>query len=345
MSHMTQKKSLPYEAYTVGWICALQCELNAARALLDEEYEGVPCIEKDTNSYLLGRSGVHNVVIATAGGGYGTVVAAEVASQMVRTFKKIRFGLLVGIGGGVPLDPDPEEPADDIRLGDIVVSRPRHSRAGVFHYDSGKISRGGAFEVRSHLNKPPTFLLKAIFQLESDHGFNQGQLSNYIDEVAKKAQQFKVLKRCRFPGRDKDLLFATNCHHELNKRDCTECDMTQLVMRLDRENNHPSVHYGEIASGSSVMTDPQMRDKLRDSHDVRCFETEAAGLMDHFPCLIIRGICDYCDDHKNDIWQPYAAVVAAAYAKDLLRIIKPLDVENARVVLEVLGGSMWQSAP
>lgn len=89
------------------------------------------------------------------------------------------------------------------------------------------------------------------------------------------------------------------------------------------------------------MSDPQMRDMLRDSHGIRCFETEAAGLMDLFPCIVIRGICDYCDDHKNDIWQPYAAVVAAAYAKDLLRIIQPLDVENTRVALEVLGNSMW----
>ncbi|KAL2826608.1 hypothetical protein BDW59DRAFT_62607 [Aspergillus cavernicola] len=103
------------------------------------------------------------------------------------------------------------------------------------------------------------------------------------------------------------------------------------------ENNHPSVYYGEIASGNWVMADPKCGIILRDSHDIRCFETEAAGLMNHFPCLVIRGICHYCDDYKNDIWQPYAAAMAAAYAKDLLRIIKPLDVENRRVVPEVLG--------
>jgi nucleoside phosphorylase len=43
--------------------------------------------------------------------------------------------------------------------------------------------------------------------------------------------------------------------------------------------------------------------------------------MDDFPCLVIRGICDYADSHKNKIWQPYAAAVAGAYAKELLFVI------------------------
>ena len=48
--------------------------------------------------------------------------------------------------------------------------------------------------------------------------------------------------------------------------------------------------------------------------------------MDSFPCLVIRGICDYADSHKNRIWQPYAAAVAAAYAKELLITIPPAEV-------------------
>ena len=63
------------------------------------------------------------------------------------------------------------------------------------------------------------------------------------------------------------------------------------------------------------------RDVLRQELDILCFEMEAAGLMDNFPCLVIRGICDYSDSHKNKQWQPYAAAVAAAYAKELLSVI------------------------
>jgi nucleoside phosphorylase len=33
-----------------------------------------------------------------------------------------------------------------------------------------------------------------------------------------------------------------------------------------------------------------------------CFEMEAAGLINRFLCLVIRGICDYSDTHKNKEW-------------------------------------------
>ncbi|ROT35327.1 ankyrin [Sodiomyces alkalinus F11] len=59
---------------------------------------------------------------------------------------------------------------------------------------------------------------------------------------------------------------------------------------------------------------------------------EAAGLMNHFPCLVIRGICDYADSHKNKEWQGYAAMVAAAYAKDLLQQIPPSRVEAEKPI-------------
>jgi nucleoside phosphorylase len=66
------------------------------------------------------------------------------------------------------------------------------------------------------------------------------------------------------------------------------------------------------------MKDAITRDELGQRHGVLCFEMEAAGLMNAFPCLVIRGICDYSDTHKNDKWQPYAAAAAASYAKELL---------------------------
>lgn len=54
---------------------------------------------------------------------------------------------------------------------------------------------------------------------------------------------------------------------------------------------------------------------------------EAAGLMDTFHCLVIRGIYYYSDSHEHKIWQPYAAIAAAAYAKELLRIIHTREVD------------------
>ena len=60
------------------------------------------------------------------------------------------------------------------------------------------------------------------------------------------------------------------------------------------------------------------------------------GLVDTFPCLVIRGICDYADSHKNKIWQPYAAATAAAYAKELLGIIPGDQVEKILTAAEVI---------
>ncbi|KAJ9412649.1 hypothetical protein FOXG_17298 [Fusarium oxysporum f. sp. lycopersici 4287] len=82
--------------------------------------------------------------------------------------------------------------------------------------------------------------------------------------------------------------------------------------------------------------DALMRDKLAAEKGILCFEMEAAGLMNHFPCLVIRGIYDYSDSYKNKEWQGFAAMVAAAYAKDLLRQIPPNKVEAERRISEVL---------
>ena len=67
-----------------------------------------------------------------------------------------------------------------------------------------------------------------------------------------------------------------------------------------------------------MIKDGVTRDKLREKLNMLCFDMEVAGLMDNFPCLVIRGICDYSDTYKNYLWQPYAVAVAAAYAKELL---------------------------
>jgi nucleoside phosphorylase len=60
----------------------------------------------------------------------------------------------------------------------------------------------------------------------------------------------------------------------------------------------PTIHYGPIASGNQLMKDAKLRDSLAHEVGVLCFEMEASGLMDHFPSLVVRGICDYADTRK-----------------------------------------------
>lgn len=85
------------------------------------------------------------------------------------------------------------------------------------------------------------------------------------------------------------------------------------------------------------MKDTTIRDELA-KKGVVCFETEAAGLMNHFPCLVIRGICNYANTHKNDQWQGYTAITAAVYAKDLLCQIHPNRAVAKAKISEVLSG-------
>jgi hypothetical protein len=72
---------------------------------------------------------------------------------------------------------------------------------------------------------------------------------------------------------------------------------------------------------------------------------EAAGLMISFPCLVIRGICDYADSHKNKTWQPYAAGTAAAYAKEMLSVILPAEIDKTDTLREALGKNSAALAP
>jgi nucleoside phosphorylase len=199
----------------------------------------------------------------------------------------------------------------------------------------GKWKDDGEFRIESHLNKPPKILSKAIELLQSDHDFGEGKMMHYINEVAIKSAKLPALRAYRFPGRDQDQLFRPTYHHA-GGEDCSACDTTQVEKRLSRESDDPVVHYGLIASGNAVMRSAQRRDELRDSWGVICFEMEAAGLMDDFPCVIIRGMCDYSDSHKHKLWQPYSAVVAAAYAKDLLRVLQPREVENTEAAVKVI---------
>ncbi|KAL4876022.1 purine and uridine phosphorylase [Aspergillus karnatakaensis] len=321
---------LRHEEYTVGWLCALQCEFNAARLLLDETHKALTQVKEDDNNYLLGRMNGHNIVIAR--GGKGTEAAARAATNLLRTFPNIRFGLVVGTAGGAPSPSSTSDPRKDIRLGDVVVSTPEAGHGGVIQFDQGRVTHDGTFIVESHLNKPPAILRRALDRLQSDHDFGEGEMMEYIKRIEHEVAQCTTLRDYRFPGKHRDLLFKPDYPHA-GGENCSACDARQLYARLDRGSNDPVVHYGLIGSSNTLIKSGKRRDALHSEWKILCFEMEAAGLMDHFPCLVIRGISNYADDHKDDRWQPYAAVVAAAYAKDLLRVIEPEQVDRMGVVV------------
>jgi hypothetical protein len=97
------------------------------------------------------------------------------------------------------------------------------------------------------------------------------------------------------------------------------------------------VWYGPIGSGEKLLKDAQNRNELRDRYGVIGLEMEAAGTMNCIPFGVIRGVCDYRDEHKNKECQPYAAAMAAAYAKAVLHQIPPETIEVQRRHGELAG--------
>ncbi|KAL4733122.1 hypothetical protein BDV11DRAFT_210457 [Aspergillus similis] len=303
--------TLTHDSYTIAWMCALPLELAAAKVFLDEVHPGLRQPKSDHNVYTLGSIGGHSVVVACLPAGvYGTTSATAAVAYLKSTFPNIQFGLMVGIGGGVPRD------NPDIRLGDIVVSKPSDTFGGVIQYDYGKTVGNGHFHHTGSLNKPPPILLKAIAQMESDYMLGQVSLRNIMASSLHKEEV-----RTKFPRPSKDQLFQSAYKHVGNRPDCLACDPGKLVDRPERTTEEPRVHYGLIASGNQVMKDARTRDSIAHGQNILCFEMEASGLMDEIPSLVIRGICDYCDSHKHKEWQGYAAFVAAAYAKALLTLV------------------------
>jgi nucleoside phosphorylase len=309
---MEPTRRLTHQDYTVGWICALSSELTAAMAMLDEEHLPLSQHKHDDNAYTLGRIGEHNIVIACLPAGQmGTNSAATVAAQMKHSFGGIRFGLMVGIGAGVPSE------EHDIRLGDVVVSKPGKQNGGVVQYDFGRTIKEGRFVHTGSLNAPPSVLLTAVNALQARHNLRGNRLVHYLSVM----DTPKLKRKYTYQGEDNDQLFEAAYNHIGTSSTCEQCDISRLVERHARDDTAPVVHYGTIASANQVMRDGSARDRLRRAFDILCFEMEAAGLMNNFPCLVIRGVCDYADSHKNKRWQEYAAATAAAYAKELLSII------------------------
>lgn len=120
------------------------------------------------------------------------------------------------------------------------------------------------------------------------------------------------------------------------REDYSTYNIEEIEKQLCRESDNPVVYYSLITSANAVIRSAQCRDELQDAWNVSYFGVEAAGLIDNFLYIVIRGICNYSDNYKYKLWQPYSAVVAAVYTKDLLRVIYPEDVETTKAAVEVI---------
>jgi nucleoside phosphorylase len=178
------------------------------------------------------------------------------------------------------------------------------------------------------LNQPPPALLTCLSELQADRLVGKNtSVSTILSEIFERRYDLKI--RFAHPGQEQDQLFQAEYDHVESEDTCIQCDKHQLVHREHRTSDEPRIHYGLIASGNQVMKDGRTRDRFAHQFGILCFEMEAAGLMNLLPCLVIRGICDYSDSHKNEEWQGYAALTTAAFGRLLLSVV-PVAFHKAK---------------
>lgn len=310
--------------YMIGWITTLSIGNLAAKVLLDEQFE-LPMynISRDRNRYVCGRMGKHKVVIASLPKSVsGLVSAAGIATSLLSTFPNVRIMLMVGLGGGAP------SPGHDIRLGDVVVGTPGDGDGGLLQFDFGKfIQTEKLHHTRS--SQPPMILKSAINRLKEHFEVEGHDIQKTITMILGSSQRLR--KQFGHPDPETDRLYRSDIAHQGVGPCAFNCgtDSSALIPRSGRTNQDcPNVHYGLIASSNQLLKDAKTRDHFVASHnDVLCFDMEAAGLLDNLPCLVIRGICDYADSHKNKEWQAYAAMTSAVFAKNLLQFIPSSELD------------------
>ncbi|KAF4124753.1 Phosphorylase superfamily [Geosmithia morbida] len=295
--------------FQIGWLCVLPIELAAAKEMLDENFGGLHEQDgNDPNSYILGRIGRHHVVITQLGTA-GTTAATAAVINMKRTFPQLRLGLMVGVGGGIPSNDH------DVRLGDVVVSYPERTCGGVIQYDAGKMHEE-KFVRAGLLNAPPRSLLGAVTGIRAAAITDDPKSPEYVDGAISRNKRTR--QNFGRPSPSTDRLFRPDKPHPVDAKSCSGCPSAWEQSRIGREEGYPQVHYGIVASGNTSVRSAAMRDRVYEETGALCFKTEAAGIMMDFPSIVICGICDYSDSHENNIWQGYAATVAAAYSKELL---------------------------
>ncbi|KAL2882117.1 hypothetical protein SGCOL_002379 [Colletotrichum sp. CLE4] len=344
------------EDFRIAVLCALPLEYNAATLafdqFFDEDGDKFGRARGDPNRYTTGRIGKYNVVMALLPN-MGTVSSASAMASFRSSYTELKLALLVGICGGVP-SPGTEK---EVLLGDVIISKT------VVQYDFGR-QNPHRFATKDTLNdslgRPNKDIRSLLASLGTERTFESlerrtAEILTGIQQTA--AQAGRKRTRYPYPGAAHDGLFSPNYEHRhRDDADCgcddtlicdtapdascveLECDKSHFVLResleikkeLEREGNtaeaqKPHILIGGVGSGNAVMKSGVHRDEIAQRYDLVAFEMEAAGAWDEVPCVVVKGVCDYADSHKNKKWQTFAAATAASSMKALLELYIQTD--------------------
>ena len=362
----TVKPPASRKDFHVAIICALPREADAVLLLFDQFWDEVRDpygrADGDPNLYITGRMGEHSIVLVVLPG-MGTISAAAATTSLRLSFTELRIAFLVGICGGVP-----RINGVDALLGDVVVSN------AIIEYDCGQLFPGH-FAVKNtvtnRLNRAKreirTLLAACKDELRKER--LQQEASRHLEELQEAAKK-KRRRRAnyRYPGAEEDKLFPpTYTHkHRGGCSVCTDdsevlceaailascleagCDVNNLIVRDHSprltqgsgETFTPEIFIGRIGSGNTVMKSGEDRDRIAAAQNLIAFEMEGAcaGTWNQVQCIVVKGICDYADSHKNKGWQDFAAATAASVMKAILgRYSLPDEERDQTLAKSVVG--------
>lgn len=371
--------------FEIAVICALPLEHNAVSLLFDEFWDEdgdhYGRTAGDVNSYTTGRIGKYNVVLALLSY-VGKANAAVVAASVRSSYCGVRLALLVGICGGVPQATSGKE--CEILLGDVIISKTVVQYDFGRQYPHEFIRKD---TVEDNLTRPNKDIRNLLATFETDRGLErlQQRTAHFLKQLQANAGQRKRRDKYRYPGTMEDNLFKPSYRHKHHLsptcicRDCDGssdpvcedalnsscqdlgCDKVYLVTRGRLEAKRqlgedksdgvqdPAVHVGSVASGDTVMKSGEDRDRIAKKEGVIAFEMEGAGVLQEVPCIVVKGVSDYADCHKNKKWQDFAAATAASTLKAILECYAQTDkvfvegIDPSRRDLVTHGGSGYTS--
>lgn len=240
-------------------------------------------------------------IVAACATRTGAVDAGQVVNDVARDFQ-VDYVILAGIAAGVPQE---KKPADHVRLGDVVAA------ADVVLFGGGTYASGGLHGGLTYANPPCDMLRDYARSLRQDFLATKAQpWTVHIGQGVKRNPGFGMPSHAKCP----DVFLTGGGRLGVHPK------------QPERIPGRPLPHLGVTMSFPCVLKDAVTRDWLARDYRLRAIEMEAEGVARaaaacgvHY--AVIKGICDYADGRKRDDWQPYAALVSAAFIRALLEVV------------------------
>lgn len=265
--------------------------------------------------------------------------------HLLGTFQRVEHVFLVGLGGGVPHFTDYHQ---HVRLGDVVVSSPPPNPSAVgkpyIYLHCEKVEKSSPEKRSSSPNAevsvdnfsyrswcPPSLdlqnLAKDLLEL--------GQL----DEKKRSWEKYIEDGLTELDGQETDfqrpLSSSDKLYMSIGTKDVIEVQHPDAPANWTaydpRSKDMPKIHFGAVASGRLLVKEEQVRQEVASKFGIKAFDSEFDTVAESVfgnrkdRYIFIRGISDYKDGTRKKDWQPYAALVAAAFMKSLIVALPAIE--------------------